>query len=858
MKYYIYIILALTFLHSQHDHHDHNHDHEHHHSASMIVGTIISSNDSEPIEYASVNLLDNKSSEIIMGQASLVDGRFKFNHVHQGEYKIVIAFMGFETWESEVIFISDDSVKDLGTISLKIKSIESDTVSITQQRDAYEFKADKIIYNPDKDIIASNGSAEDVLSKTPLVSVDQDGEVSLRGNSNVNILIDGRKARLDLASIAGIQIEKVEVITSPSAKYDPEGMAGIINIVMKKGTKDGFNGNLKFNARHNQYYSLDKMNGLNFYGNYRKGKLNLFSSMGLNNRNGNRSGYRNMTTSFYENIDSIDPDTTLKTWYSSKTAKDRKFLNFKLGADYYLNEYLTISSELRADHHNKKSKTTQSFTEPEPMEEVSIDEDNSDDPNIDIEYLFVIDREYQVPDKSLSFSVLLHQGHDNENVILITDEDNKITNFDAIHGGVDTDFIYEFPIKNNSFISFGYDGRYVDNSEIMSFEKSVLFNDIDLANDIDVIENEFIFERNLQGLFVEYENELSKKFSIQPSLRLEFVNRKVSFNTNFEEQEIENSIFDDLFNQANNQNYDLDTLEVYPYLNMTYNLAKNESIQFGIGRRVERPGGAHGSWQVMPFPTNVYNEQFIFVGNPYLEPEYSNQYDLNYSRPIPMGFASLSLFHHDIENRIEWYDDDQYGELGDVLTFRNVDEAKSTGISFFGMIMGQSLGGSYTKTTQKDISDPDDIELNEESERFNLFGKIRLPEEYIKIFDFEFGFYWMDMKSPTGNFWGNSGTTWADLGISKSFMDDRITASFTIDNIFDSGGFQMVRTKPVNYFDPDLYGYAEETTDVFNTRNGRTYKFNIKFQLGKKVDGRKKKFERGHSHDGQSGMDMGY
>ena len=167
-----------------------------------------------------------------------------------------------------------------------------------------------------------------------------------------------------------------------------------------------------------------------------------------------------------------------------------------------------------------------------------------------------------------------------------------------------------------------------------------------------------------------------------------------------------------MFNEANNQRYDLDTLEVYPYLNMTYNLAKNESIQLGLGRRVERPGGAHGGWKVMPFPTNVYNEQFIFVGNPYLEPEYSNQYDLNYSRPIPMGFASLSFFYHDIENKIEWYDDDQYGELGDVLTFRNVDEALSRGISFFGMIMGQSLGGSYTKTTQRDITNPNDYELS--------------------------------------------------------------------------------------------------------------------------------------------------
>ena len=114
---------------------------------------------------------------------------------------------------------------------------------------------------------------------------------------------------------------------------------------------------------------------------------------------------------------------------------------------------------------------------------------------------------------------------------------------------------------------------------------------------------------------------------------------------------------------------------------------------------------------------------------------------------------------------------------------------------------------------------------------FNLFGKIRLPEKYIKIFDFEFGFYWMKMILPSGEMWGNNGSTWADLGISKKCMDDRLTASFTIDNIFDNGGFQMKRTKPLEYY-PHDYSSGQEFSDVFNTRNGRTFKFTLKFFVG--------------------------
>ena len=891
MKKIIFIILIFSFLYSQHDHdHDHGHDHSHSHGSSSIVGTVINANTSEPIEYASVSLVNQNSNEVEMGQLTVLDGRFYFSNIPQGDYVININFMGFQTWNSKIISISGHATtKDIGIIALTVISLTSEDVNITAEKEVYEFTANKIVYSPGKDIIASSGSAEDVLTQAPLVSVDQDGSVSLRGNSNVNILVDGRAKRIDLGSIAASQIKEVEVITSPSAKYDPEGMAGIINIVLKKGSKDGFNGILKFNGRHNKYYSLDKMNGLNFNGNYRKQKLNFFSSFSLNNKFGNRSGYRNTTTNFYNDENSEDPVYSSLVFYDYTDVKERIFYNFKFGADYYINDFLTISSQLKADHHSKKSTTTQTFTEPIVDIETSIEQDDKDNPNLDLEYLFIIDREYKNPDQALSFSINFHNGDDAEDAILI-DSTQKITSFNAIHSAIDIDFLYKYPLSKTSKIEVGYDGRLIDNSNTMSFLGSVLFNE-DIIDE--KINNEFLFKRNLNGLFIEFETDIlagsyyteinpenedgsintfqtkfkknNRVLTIQPSIRIEKFNRNVMFNTNFPDNiDIEDSLFDDLFNQASGQSYDLDTLEIYPYLNMNYNIDKNENIQFGFGRRVERPGSAHGSWQVMPFPTNVYNEQFIFVGNPYLQPEYSNQYDLNYSRPIPMGFASLSLFYHDIENKVEWYDDDSYGNIGDVLTFRNVDEAQSTGISFFGMIMGQSLGGSYTYTTQNDNDSPDDYELNENSERFNLFGKIRLPEEYIKVFDFEFGFYWMKLKLPSGTMFGNRGTTWADLGISKKFMDNRLTASFTIDNIFDNGGFQMQRTKPITYmpdFDGDGYNdfsYAEEISDVFNTRNGRTFKFTLKFDLGKKSDGRKKKFDKGHSHGGGGNMDMGY
>ena len=213
----------------------------------VILGEVLSAKTGSPIEYASVSLISKKSNEAEMGQLTDANGNFIFQEIVTGYYFLEVRFMGFESWISKEIYISkNNNRQNIGKIELKQKLLETESVDITEKKETYEFEVDKIVYNPENDIIASSGSAEDVLSNAPMVSVDQDGEVQLRGKSNVNILVDGRKNRIDLANIAGSQIEKVEVITSPSAKYDPEGMAGIINIVLKKGAMDGLTGDIKY------------------------------------------------------------------------------------------------------------------------------------------------------------------------------------------------------------------------------------------------------------------------------------------------------------------------------------------------------------------------------------------------------------------------------------------------------------------------------------------------------------------------------------------------------------------------------------------------------------------------------------
>ena len=159
-----------------------------------------------------------------------------------------------------------------------------------------------------------------------------------------------------------------------------------------------------------------------------------------------------------------------------------------------------------------------------------------------------------------------------------------------------------------------------------------------------------------------------------------------------------------------------------------------------------------------------------------------------------MGFAYSNLYFHQLENIIEWVDDDRF-ENADVTTFDNADSGTKVGIELFAMIMGQTIGGGYSRAELED--DSQNYELIGTREHFNLFSRISLPQQFIKFFDFEFGFYYMNIKVPGGSLFGNKGTLWANTGISKSFFEEKLTVSFSINNLFDSGGFQLNIEKPL-------------------------------------------------------------
>ena len=811
-----------------------------------IYGTVKDSITNKPIEYTSISIIDSKGT-VITGGISDYEGNFKIQDIKPGKYDVKIEYMGFSSILIKEIKLSfrENPVKSLGEIKLQPTALELEAVKVIDDKPIFEFEADKMIYNSSDDIVAGSGTAEDVLNKVPMVTVDQDGEVSLRGNPNVKILVNGRPNRQegDVDNIPASLIDKVEIITSPSAKYDPDGMAGIINIILKKGEYEGFNGSFKINGKHNDFNSVNDMNGFSFYSNYKDEKFNIYSSLSLNNRMRVQEGYRRLK---------VD-DSYICGYcynYDFDSEGDRFGNSINIGTDYSINETLNLNIDMTYKNHYKTKENnqfylhdgTQAYNTPGKAEHSL---ESEDEENYHFDTYIELVKSYDNPDKEILFSLTHDIGTDSEFESIINIDTTFI---DELGSDTEIDFNYKLPLDEKSTFEFGYDGRFTKSDEKMELG----LRDIDENWNFSAI-NDFSYNRSIHGFFAEFQYQLNEKFSIKPSFRIEFVDKIIDFNYTFGDSSgAPSSTYVQYLTDPITafDNISISEINYFPDFHFTYNITDKKSIQFGLSKRIERPSGAGHHWgQLRPFPRSVYNDSFVFIGNPFLKPEFSTQYEISYKSPIPMGFGYINLYMSDVKDPIEWNtegENEEEGSSGSIITFTNAESAKNRGIELFMMIMGQTIGGGYNLN---ELSDPsNDYNLNGTNERMNMYMRINLPEEYIKFFSYEFGFYYMKMKVPGGTLFGDKGTLWANTGISKSLFDDRASISFSIDNIFDKGGFQMNREQPTDD--------GIKKTEILATRGGRTYSINFKINFGKMQEEKRRGRHSGHGDEGS--MDMGY
>jgi len=592
-------------------------------NTTEITGKVVERLGYQPIEFATVILKDANSEKVITGTTTTEDGTFEIATVAPDFY-IEVTFIGFNPSVIKDFQVINNKA-DLGTILLAENSTALDEVVVRGERSQMEFRLDKRVYNVGKDLSSTGASALEVLNNVPSVNVNIEGEISLRGSTGVQILINGKPSVLTneggsaLSTLTAEMIDRIEVITNPSAKYDAEGTSGIINIVVKKEERKGTNGSVTLNTGvpHNHSFGLSL--------NRRTEKFNLFSQIGV--------GYRELPN----DVDNINRDLVNNTTVIThgEEFRNENFYNVILGTDYYINRLnvLTVSGHLAYEIEDQPSFTN--FEHLDGDENVTSrwqrDED-TEATNPKYQYELQYKREYEDhEDHALLFSALgsffgKDQSSDFTNTTLSgADNDGRQqTRTDFQEGKYTFKLDYTKPFSDQLTLETGsqYVIQNVSNDyEVTDLVDGVWVTDLDQTN---------IFEYD-QGVFGVYGTGAYEEgpWGFKLGLRLE--------NTDLNTFLINT-------NEENNQNY----TNLFPSVHTSYKITENYSLQAGYSRRVRRPR----LWDLNPF-FNIRNNFTIRTGNPDLQPEFTDSYEITNLIDLEKTSLSYGIYHRYTTDVIE-------------------------------------------------------------------------------------------------------------------------------------------------------------------------------------------------------------
>ena len=718
-----------------------------------VSGVVVDEDRNEPIPFATVALLQAGSNEILSGTTTDIDGKFELT-ADNPSIKIQISFIGYNVKVVDAPAVAARKM-DFGIVLIQSSTLGLDEVEIVGERSEMEFKLDKRIFNVGKDISSTGMGALELLDNVPSVNVDIEGQVSLRGNSGVQILINGKPSVLAdpggnaLGSITADMVERVEVITNPSAKYEAEGTAGIINIVLKKGEKRGLNGSITGNTGIPDNHSLGGSV------NYRTENFNFFTQFG--------AGYRSLPR--FRESENLDLTTGNKLVSKGTEFRNEAFYNITLGADYYLTErdVITLSGSFAFEDEDQPSETEFSFFgENGQLESQWLRNETTEAANPKYQYDFNYTREFaDSKEHTLQFSSLGNFfGKETssffENTALLDAEidPNQRTQTDFFERRFLFQLDYTKPISERWSVEAGslYEIKNVGND-------FAVFNEVDGAFIPDSnFTNNFEYSQNVLGVYgtVGYE---AKGWGVKGGLRVENTDLQTLL-TNTNERNVQN--FTDFF----------------PSFHTSYKWNDRFSMQAGYSRRIYRPR----LWDLNPFFT-IRNNFNIRLGNPDLLPEYSDSYEI--TGILLLGKVSLNsslyyLYTTEKIERVTFSEDNRnvtipinigtQDKVGWELNgkYKAVDWLSFNGDFNWGYF---SRNGDFEG---QNFDFADDQWTTEVTAKFKFTNGI----------DFEVsGNYQSGFETIQGN---QSGFAFANMGLRKKFLKGKIVANFAVRDIFNS------------------------------------------------------------------------
>ncbi len=727
----------------------------------IITGKVLDEETNAPLEYATIAFFNKKKNKITTGGITDAAGNFSIP-VPKGTYDITIEYISFKTHTIANKTITKD--ENLGTFSLVIDTESLGEVEIIAERTTVEIKLDKRIYNVGKDLTVRGGSVSDVLDNVPSVSVDVEGNVALRGNDNVRILINGKPSGLiglnsteALRQLPAESIEKVEVITSPSARYEAEGTAGILNIILRRSKLQGLNGAITANLGHPDAASISG----NI--NYRTGDVNFFNTTSYNYNE--FPGYSYNFTTYKDSGNFIDEKTD---WINFA-----KGLTTNMGLEWYVNESSSITTSVVYNDRNNDGEAINKILQYDADfnltgENIRIKPEPSDSRTI--QYAVNYTKDFKTSGHKLTFDFQYEDSDENNSEFVNQngiDTERAFTKEDQSNILLQSDYV--LPIGENRQFEMGYRGDFSDKSTDYLFEA---FNTNTNAFEVDNnLSNLFNFRVYLNAIYSQFGSKIDK-FSYLLGLRLENTQITIDQPTS---SDFEKKNFTGLF----------------PTVNLSYEINDTQSLTLGYNRRISRPRG----FQLNPFPSRSSLTN-IFQGNPDLIPSYSGKFDLGYLNRFGKFTLSSSLYFQRTTDEDEWVSIDTgntvniNGEDVPIIqrTSVNAGTNKRYGFEF-------NLNYSPTKKWRinsdfnffKSITEGEfngiNLDANNVTWSFRLNNKYTLPG----AIDWQTSMRYRGPREDAQN--KRKGNFSSTVAFSKDLFKEKASIAFNIDDVLNSSKF---------------------------------------------------------------------
>lgn len=788
-----------------------------------VSGKIIDNATKEPLEYATIVFTSLKSKKVTGGLTNSM-GEFAIE-VKRGQYNISIEFISFKTYTIENKMINKDI--NLGTILLEEDSETLGEVSIIAEKTTVEIKLDKKIYNVGKDLTVRGGTVSDVLDNVPSVSVDVEGNVALRGNENVRILIDGKPSGLvglssneALRQLPAEAIQKVEVITSPSARYDAEGTAGILNIILRRSKLQGLNGAITTNLGY------PKSAGISGNLNFRTGDFNFFTTSGYRYREAPGNAFtstRYFNEIYDEDLDMIidNPDTFLDE--TREFDRLRKGFNSNIGIEWYLSKTSSITASVLFRQSDNESNTSNNIFQ--------IDENGVEsrsfrfDPELEddktTQYSINYDKKFKNDGHRLTLDFQYEDSSEEENSLITQDglnEEKVQTVEDQERILLQTDYV--LPLGENSQFEFGYRGNFNELStdySVEDFEDGVFELNTDLSNNL-------MYKENINAIYSQFGSKVNK-FSYLLGLRLETTRIEI-----------------DQFTSGDNKVKDYQSL--FPTINLGYEFTEKQSLTLGYNRRIRRPRSRF----INPFPSRS-SATNLFQGNPDIDPSLSNGIDLGYLNRLGKLTLNSSIYYQHATDVFTFISEDT-GETT-TLNDQEVPVIRRTPINLssndrygfeFTVTYNPSrkwrLNGNFNlfKSITKGDYNGQNFDADNTSWFVRVNNKVTLPGEI----DWQTRLFYRGPRESAQS--KSKGIFSANLAFSKDLFKEKASLAFNISDLFNS------RKRETETFTPSFSGESEFQWRQRSYNLTFTYRFNQK----KKRDYRQRTF-----NDDEGGEEFG-